>query len=159
MLLNDLACLLIYCVYTQFLKTISTFLSFLYLLTCPVRLHPFTKIPVQNDQPSIFSNCIHDVIQVEQICTTCKQKRYTCILLFKCCYAQSCPKLGDCDFKRKIPIKVLLSYYLGMVAHSCILELLFLEHAQYICLTWMIQLVHMAESRWPNKQKTGRPNY
>ena len=73
--------LLIYCVYTQILKTILTFLSFLYLLTCPMRLHPFTKIPVQNDQPSIFLNCTHDVIQVEQICTTCRQKRYTCILL------------------------------------------------------------------------------
>ena len=70
-----------YCVYTQFLKTILTFLSFLYFLTCLVRLHPFTKIPVQNDWPSIFSNCIHEVIQVEQKCCVCKQKWYTSILL------------------------------------------------------------------------------
>ena len=39
----------------------------------------------QNTSPKwltlIFLNCTHDVIQVEQICTTCKQKWYTWILL------------------------------------------------------------------------------
>ena len=54
---------------------------FFYLLICPVRLHSFTKIPVPNDLPSFFSNCICDVIQVKQKCYACLQKWYTSILL------------------------------------------------------------------------------
>ena len=70
-----------YCVYTQFSKNILTFLSFFYLLTCTVSLHPFTKIPVRNDKPPLFSICIRDVIQAEQKCYACFQKWYTSILL------------------------------------------------------------------------------
>ena len=56
----------------------TSFPSFCYLLTCTVSLHPFTKIPVRNDQPQLFSICICDVIQV---CYACFQKWYTSILL------------------------------------------------------------------------------
>ena len=60
-----LVCLPIYCVYTQFLNKILPFLSFSYLLTSTVSIHPFTKIPVRNDLPHLFSICIRDVIQTQ----------------------------------------------------------------------------------------------
>ena len=39
--------------------------------------------------PHFFTNCTHDVIQVEQKCTACCKKRYTSILL-TCSYLYSC---------------------------------------------------------------------
>ena len=51
-----------------------TILSFFILFTHTIILHPSTKIPALNDKPTLFSNCICDVIQVEQ-------KYYACFFL------------------------------------------------------------------------------
>ena len=64
------------CVHTVF-EEYFVIPFFFYLLNCTVRLHPFTKIPVQNDLPLLFSICVRDVIQVEQKCYACIQKWYT----------------------------------------------------------------------------------
>ena len=53
----------IYCVYTQFLKNISSFLSFFYLLTCTVSFPSFHRNTSPKWLTPSFSICICDVIQ------------------------------------------------------------------------------------------------
>ena len=58
--------------YWNFLpKSMCTYSVF---LSPAILLHPPTKIPVLNDPLSIFSNCKHAVIQVEQNNTACWKK-------------------------------------------------------------------------------------
>ena len=83
-------------------------LLFFILLTRTNIIHPFTKIPVLNDYPPLFSNCIRDVIQVEQKYLACIFFDTKVYYYLSTIFVTKAQKLSY-----KTPCKILLYYSKG----------------------------------------------